>query len=86
MATQFPNGTLRIVYHIVFFVIAAAVVWGVTKSQVNINAQGVLKLETKKLDKEVFNLYREQQKIMADRTYNELKSINDKIDEALDRK
>ncbi len=69
----------------VLVIIAAAVVWGMTKVQVSTNAQSITELKDKKLDKAIFEMHREQQNVMADRTYGELKDINDKLDKVLEK-
>lgn len=79
------KGKSNFILRAVLVIVAAAVVWGMTKAQVSTNAKGITELKNKKLDKAIFDMHRDQQKVMADRTYGELKDISSKLDRALEK-
>ena len=88
LKAQIPTGSgvaPRVLLEILLIVAAGAIVWGVTKGQVEANAVCISELKTQKLDKEVFALYREKEKESSDRVYLELKNINEKLDKVLSK-
>lgn len=74
------NGTARLLVQLAVILVTVAVGWGIVSRQVKANAENIAKVEIKKLEKEVFKMYCEQQSIADAKTERVLEKIDGKLD------
>ena len=77
------NGTVKLLVQLGLILLAAAVVWGAVRHQVSDNADDIEVIQTvdmpKKLDKEVFQMYLDQEQKANEKTDKKLDKILDKV-------
>jgi len=73
------NGWSKVLVGLAVSLVAIAVAWGTVRNQVATNSSNV----EKKLDKEVFQMYCEQQKAASEKTDRTLEKIDGKLDKLI---
>ncbi len=86
--TQY-NGTIRLLVYVGVILLGIAAVWGAVKLQVGVTADDVKAIKEidlpKKLDKEVFQMYLDQEQIANDKSDAQRNRIEVKLDKALEK-
>ena len=70
------NGATRLLVQLAVILVTVAVGWGIVSHKVADNTDDI----TKKLDKEVFQMYAEQQQKASEKTDKTLEKIDGKLD------
>ena len=83
------NGTIRLLVYVGVILLGIAAVWGAVKLQVGVTADDVKAIKEidlpKKLDKEVFQMYLDQEQIANDKSDAQRNRIEVKLDKALEK-
>ncbi len=91
--TMQSNGMIRLLVYVGVILLAAAIMWGAVRHNVTDNSEAIVeiktvtipKLDRDKLDKEVFQMYLDQEQVADDKSDAKLNRIETKLDKALEK-
>lgn len=77
------NGWARLVIYVVVIAAAACVAWGAVRYNVIDNTKDITEIKNRKLDKEVFQMYIEQEEKAETKRDKFLEKMDEKLDKVL---